>query len=214
MKSRTTLAMALVCAGLFSSTALFANGSIEGSVVSTKKVKTKGATSQRDLVIYLEKVDGDFAPPAAPAKVDQEKLNFLPHVLPILKGTTVEFGNKDSVTHNVLADDECCKMDQDMEAGESGNHKFDKLGVAAIVCRLHPEMSMFVVVLSNPYFAHIELKREKKDGKKIYTGTYSIKDVPPGTYKLTTWNKKLKPVTQEVTVKSGEATKCDIELSK
>jgi hypothetical protein len=46
----------------------------------------------RDAVVYLERVDGPVARPApARAVIDQKNLAFLPRVLPVVQGTTVEF---------------------------------------------------------------------------------------------------------------------------
>ena len=42
------------------------------------------------------------------ARMDQKNLMFVPHVLPVLAGTTVDFMNSDDVLHNVFSPDKCC----------------------------------------------------------------------------------------------------------
>lgn len=192
----------------------WATGGVKGSFRSLERLKTKGDTSQRDLVIYLEeKVKTDHAAPSDPVKVKQERLVFKPHVLPVVKGTKVEFTNGDDVVHNVFAQDDCCKVDVDMPAGKVESQTFETLGVASIVCRLHPDMSMYVVVLENPYFTAVEIAKsdQEGDGGATYGTTYEIANVPPGDYSLTFWNKKLAPKKFDITIQAGETTTFDIE---
>src|ERR1043166_4468092 len=110
-------------------------GGVEGTIATDVKLLLKGAVSQRDLVVYLEPKDGKgFDPVDAKVAVDQKKLNFEPHVLPVQKGTTVSFRNADEVKHNVFVDSPCCKLDADMNKGESKDTRFDQPGVYPIVC--------------------------------------------------------------------------------
>lgn len=190
-------------------------GSVRGVFTSRKRVKTKGATSQRDVVVYLKaKEKKDHPAPKAAAVVTQENLNFSPHVLPILKGTRVEYKNIDNVAHNVFSSDSCCKVDSNMEAGKNTEVTYSESGISSVICRLHPDMSLWVVVLDNPWFQHFELEKIKDDSGSRYTSEFEIAGVPPGTYELTFWNKKLKPQSFEVQVQAGAATEFDIEISK
>jgi plastocyanin len=73
-------------------------GNIKGTV------KVKGLRTPENILVYLTK-----APPGAAdlskAKfvMDQRNLEFVPHVLPILVGATVDFPNNDKVDHNVFS---------------------------------------------------------------------------------------------------------------
>jgi Polysaccharide lyase family 4, domain II len=64
--------------------------------------------------------------------------------------------------------------------------------VAPLLCNLHDKMKAFVVVVPTPYFALTDAD-----------GAFEIKDVPPGTYTLTTWSEDGKVTTQSVTVAAG-----------
>ena len=190
-------------------------GSVTGIFLSRERLKTRGDTSQRNVVIYLtQEKEGEYAPPQEPVIVGQKKLKFIPHVVPILRGTTVRFENLDDVTHNTFASDTCCSMDVDMDAGKNASYVFNKSGVASLVCRLHPDMSMWVVVLDNPYFTGVEVKKEKVDDENVYRAKFTIEGVPPGTYTLTFWNKKLAPQETSISVASGIATEVDILIEK
>jgi plastocyanin len=192
-------------------------GGIAGTVTTEAKLAVKGATSQRDLLMWLEPTGTAPAVKATTVKVIQKKLNFEPHVLPIVRGSTVEFVNEDQVKHNVFIDTECCKLDADTDKGETKAHVFDKAGEYPIVCRLHPEMAMVVVVLDTPYFVRVELAKDKErstEGKTVCSATFKLEGVPAGTYKLRTWNKKLKALEREVVIADGKVEQLDLTLDK
>ena len=81
-------------------------GSISG------KVTLKGLRSNADAVVYIEKIEGKtFPPPKEPVVMVQRGMVFLPKILPVVVGTTVEFLNSDAVAHNVFTPDECADKD-------------------------------------------------------------------------------------------------------
>ncbi len=125
-------------------------------------------------VVFVEKVPGTF--PGGHALMDQKGKVFIPYVLAIVAGTTVEFHNSDNLQHNVFG-----VGGEEFNLGTYGlgdkrGHKFDKPGEVDILCNVHPEMAGYVLVLQNPYFSH-------PDG----TGNFRIPNVPPGDYVLRAW---------------------------
>jgi plastocyanin len=125
-------------------------------------------------VVYLEKVPGTF--PGGHAEMDQKSKVFIPYVLPIVQGSTVNFHNSDNLQHNVFgvgADDFNLGT---YGMGASKETKFDKQGEVDILCNVHPEMAGYILVLQNPYFA-------QPDG----SGKFRIAKVPPGDYVLKAW---------------------------
>src|SRR5690606_11086411 len=85
-----------------------ATGAVRGTFTSLQRLLTRGATSQRDVVVYLRSAaPAEHAPPREPVVVVQEKLAFQPHVLPVVRGTTVRFENRDDVDHNVYSAEGC-----------------------------------------------------------------------------------------------------------
>ncbi len=198
-------------------------GTVSGAIsVSGIRLKTEGAKSDKDVIVYLEKA-GDATypdPPAEHALIDQKNLVFLPHVLPIQKGTTVDFVNSDTTEHNVFCVDDCCKLVEDINSkkakfldlgnfpgGGKASHTFSIPGEGVVLCKLHPEMAAYIVVLETPYFAAAAI-----DGA-TQTASYTIDNVPAGDYILKAWNKKGESATQELTVGDGE-TKADVELQR
>ena len=148
--------------------------------------------------VYIERIPGKtFPAPAQNPKIDQKQMVFIPHVLPILLGTTVEFHNSDTVLHNVFTPSPAGDKVNlgTWPAGVVKTHTFKKPGIVAVLCNVHPEMSGYIVVVGTPYFAVTN-----RDGD------FEIKDVPPGHYTLTTWSEEGKPVTQAVDVTAGAVT--------
>ena len=66
------------------------------------KVTAQGMKSAENIAVYVDAIPGkEFPAPAQSVVMDQKNLKFAPHVLVVLKGTTVDFLNSDSVGHNV-----------------------------------------------------------------------------------------------------------------
>jgi plastocyanin len=168
------------------------------------KVTAKGVRDSSDAVVYVESVPGKtFAPPAAHANMNQKGLQFVPHVLPVLAGTTVDFLNSDSVLHNVFSPDSCVDRFNlgTWPQGQVKSFAFKKPCFAAVLCKVHPEMEGFVAAVPTPYFAVTSPD-----------GSYEIKDVPDGTYTVKVWHPKLKGTQKSVAVKG--ATEASFAIAK
>ncbi len=125
-------------------------------------------------VVYIERVPGTFH--GGNAKMDQRSKVFIPYVLPVVEGTTVEFHNSDNLQHNVLGVGTDKFNLGTYSQGMARSNTFNKLGEVAILCNVHPEMGAYVLVLQNPSFAQL-------DGG----GKFRIADVPPGEYVIKAW---------------------------
>jgi plastocyanin len=184
--------------------ALFLAGFAQAGGVKGK-VSVEGLRSAENIVVYVDAIAGKkFDAPTQHVVVNQRKMAFVPRVTAVLKGTTVEFLNSDSVGHNVYwpsisGNKKLAHNLGTWAKGEQKSFQFNDLGVAALLCNVHPEMSGYLVVVSTPYFAVTDL-----------SGSFEIKDVPPGTYTLKTWSEDGKVTTQSVTVTDGAA---NVELT-
>ena len=172
------------------------------------KVTVQGLRSAENIAVYVEAVPGkDFEPPSQHLVIDQRKMTFIPHVAVVVKGTTVDFLNSDPVGHNVYwpsisGNKKLAHNLGTWPKGEKKSFQFNDLGVAPLLCNVHPEMSGYVVVVPTTYFAVTS-----KDGE------FEIKDVPAGHYTLKTWSEDGKPTTQAVDV-SGAATNVELTVKK
>lgn len=177
-----------------------AGGTITGTVTVT------GASSSADAVVYIEQAPASVAS-AKPVEMDQRKMQFIPHVLPVVAGATVKFLNSDPTPHNVFSPDNEKYNLGTWPQGQTKDYTFDKCKklpcVYTQLCRVHPEMEGFVVVLQNPYFAVTA-----RDGK------YEIKDVPPGSYRLGVWDEKGKAAPKPVVVDATKPAVVDFTVKK
>lgn len=170
------------------------------------KVKCRRVRHSGDAVVYIEKVgDNKYDPPEERGVMDQINLTFVPHVIAIQRGTTVDFPNSDLVRHNVFSPPDSPDPFNlgTYDIGSSKPFTFDNSGEVPLLCNVHAEMSGFIVVLDNPYFAVT-----KRDG------SFTINNVPAGTYKLKTWHEKLRTEEQEVTVEGGKTIEVSFMLKK
>ena len=165
------------------------------------RIKAQGMRSPENIVVYIDNLPGKtFQPPVQHAIMDQFQMEFVPHVLAIVKGTTVNFLNDDRVQHNVYwpAINHNRKLAHNMGTWPQGIVKsftFNELGDIPLLCKVHAEMSGYIVVVPTPYFAITDKQ-----------GNFTIKDVPPGQYTLKTWSEEAQPTAQEVTIRSGTDT--------
>ena len=179
----------------------------KGSITGT--ISVSGVRSPKDVLVYVEKVPGEYPPPKEPVHMDQVKLVFTPNVLPIVKGTTVSFENGDPILHNIFWPKSKSYRTRNLGSWGKGRSKkvtFDKEGKVVLLCNVHSEMEGHIVILQNPFFALV--------GRE---GTYEIKDVPPGEYTLNTWYfkpKKLRSKSTKVSVSAGEPAVVDFSLSR
>ena len=165
------------------------------------KVSVQGIKSADSIAVYVDVVaDKKFDPPKDHVVVDQRKMAFIPHVVAVQQGTTVEFLNSDPVGHNVYWPSVSGnkKLSHNLGTWPKGEKKpfqFNVRGTASLLCNVHPEMSGYVVVVPTPYFAVTD-----KDGN------FESKNIPAGKYTLKTWSEDGKPTTLAVDVSAATAT--------
>ncbi len=180
-----------------------ANIALAGSVKG--EVKSRRLRNKSNAVVCLApKGNLETKLPPINPMIDQRKLEFIPHVLPVALGTTVDFLNNDKTKHNIFTpDDVGDKFDFGYYLpGEVKAKTFTKPGSAALLCNKHEEMEAYIFVCESHLFAMTDRK-----------GFYEIKDVPSGDYKLKLWHKKLRPYKQDISV-SEAGLDLDVTVKK
>src|SRR6266850_2674031 len=112
------------------------------------------ATKPPLAVVYL---DGSFPIPTShPTKqVAQKDLTFLPPLLPVQIGTTVEFPNLDDTYHNIFSYSPAKRFDLGRYRSEERpipSQVFDKVGLVTLHCDIHEHMRGLILVLNSPHF--------------------------------------------------------------
>ncbi|HZT44373.1 MAG TPA: hypothetical protein VFA07_19565 [Chthonomonadaceae bacterium] len=187
MKTRTNLVLA---SALF--LALGASGARAGNVAGKVEI---GSTGIANAVVSIEGAHGSN-PAARHAVIDQQNKLFIPHVVAVEKGGTVEFRNSDDFLHNTYSVSKTQTFDLHQPArGSRSLLKTDKPGVIEVRCHIHGNMQAWVVVTDGPYFAVTDEH-----------GIFHINGVPPGTYRIKTWTEQHGELTQTVTVGGGNST--------
>ena len=164
-----------------------------------------GATDRRRSVVYL-----DPGPRAAfdardepHARMDQRNETFIPHVLAIMAGSTVDFPNNDRTYHNVFSLSKTRSFDLGRyAAGRSKSIRFDKPGIVRVFCDIHSHMNAYILVFSHPYFAVTDEQ-----------GRYRIDSVPAGTYTVVAWNEAMELQSRRISVPEGGDVDVDFLLS-
>jgi plastocyanin len=198
--------LAVKAVAVMGSALLMAGASLAGEIKG--KVSVQGIKSAENIAVYVDVIpDKKFEAPTAKPVMDQAKMAFVPHVMVVQVGSTVEFLNSDPVGHNVywpsISGNKALKGNLGTwPKGEKKSFKFDNVGVAGLLCNVHPEMSGYIVIVPTPYFALTDKN-----------GNYEIKNVPGGKYTLKTWSEDGKVTTQAVEVGAG-ATTADLTVKK
>jgi plastocyanin len=155
-------------------------------------------------VVYLQSAPRGAFEQTEPGRavMDQRNETFVPHVLAITTGTTVDFPNSDRIYHNVFSLSKPAKFDLGRyPVGRSRAIRFDRPGIVRVFCDIHSHMNAFILVFSHPYFALSDTE-----------GHYRIDNVPPGTYQVVAWNEGVTSDPKPAVVPDGAATELDFLL--
>jgi len=217
---KATVAVALLLlVALVSSPRAARNGAIRGRVELRRApapierrpgVADLGTAERHDLpnllrsVVYLETAPRSAfgTEESGHAVMDQRNETFVPHVLAITTGTTVDFPNSDKFYHNVFSLSKTRQFDLGRyAAGNSRPVRFDRAGIVRVFCDIHSHMNAYIIVFSHPFFAMTDAE-----------GHYRIENVPPGTYGVIAWNEGTLSETRPITVPDGGIAEADFTV--
>ena len=155
----------------------------------------------RHVVVYMKDAPRTAVPPMR-AEIRQRNENFVPHVVAVTVGSTVDFPNDDPIYHNVFSLSRAKTFDLGrFPQGRSRGERFDKPGIVKVLCQIHSHMSATVMVLDHPWFAMPDEE-----------GTFDLSGVPPGMHQVTAWHERLGDTTQQIRVEGGRAASVDFVL--
>ena len=153
-----------------------------------------------NVFVYVQSgLNGTFPAPTTPVVFAQQGCRYHPHVFGVQVGQPIEVVNSDATLHNIHATP---KTNQEFNTaqpikGMKTSHTFTAKEADVVVpfkCDVHGWMNAYAGVLEHPYFAV-----SKPDG------SFSIPNLPPGSYTLGAWHEKLGTQTLQVTVAAKES---------
>jgi len=160
----------------------------------------------QEAVVYLKNVEKGKAltKPPTPPEIVNQNCRFVPHVQALPVGSIV-IVNSDPVMHNTHGFlGKATVFNQALPVkGQRIPKSLNKPGLVEVKCDVHGWMHAWIHVADSPYYAVT-----KKDG------TFSIPDVPPGSYTLVTWQEYTGATETPVTVAPKQAAQLTIELKK
>jgi hypothetical protein len=131
----------------------------------------------------------------------QEHDTFIPHVLPILRGTTVAFPNADNYYHNVFSVVAGERFDLGRYGeGSARQQRFDQGAVIVVRCEIHPGMKAYILVRDNPHFT-------VADAAGHFTLT-----VPAGEQRVVGWHPTRGRVERTVHISGSDTLRIDLSL--
>ena len=159
-------------------------------------------TSELDNVIVFVNSSMRVDSAARHVAVRQTNEEFVPHVVAVTVGSTVEFPNDDLIFHNVFSLSRTATFDLGRYPRNASKARtFTKPGVVKVFCHLHSHMSAIVRVFSHPYFVSPD-----RDGR------FTIPDVPAGRLDVTAWHERAGEVTHVANIEAGGTTELTFSL--
>lgn len=147
-----------------------------------------------------------FPVPNQPVVIDQQACQYVPRVVGIRVGQPLQIRNGDPLLHNVRSGS---AVNQPFNQGQPVqgmvfNHTFTTREVMMpLTCDVHAWMNAYVGALEHPYFA------VTSEG-----GTFTLPNLPPGTYTIEAWHEQLGTQEATVTVAARDAKDVDFTFSR
>ncbi|HVB33315.1 MAG TPA: carboxypeptidase regulatory-like domain-containing protein [Patescibacteria group bacterium] len=178
----------------------------KGRIMRGEEVQVGKGGTLENVVVFIESGLGNYSytTPTEPAVLDQKGCMYEPHIVTMMTNQPLNVVNSDTFTHNInVMPKNNPSWNEAQPAGSAPIVKtFPRAELAIPVrCNIHPWMQGFIFVFDNPYFA-----------KTSDDGTFTIKNVPPGTYTVEAWQEKFGVQKTQVTVGASQTQKVDFSF--
>jgi plastocyanin len=160
------------------------------------------ASEIANVIVFLKDVPRRGDPPPVHATITQKDEAFVPRVVAITKGSTIDFPNSDPFFHNVFSLSRGATFDLGRyPRGESRGRRFPNAGLVKVYCHIHSHMTAAIMVFDHAYFRI-----------PAADGTFSLDDVPAGTYQISAWHERIGESIRTVKVESGRTARVEFAL--
>jgi plastocyanin len=219
--SRRAAVVALAVAGFFVArpSAAPPTGRIEGfvrltaagvrpvpsGVYPSRRVAAPVANNSSEIsnvVVFIKDAPKRETVPAMRATISQRDEAFVPRVVAITTGSTVEFPNFDAYFHNVFSLSRSASFDLGrFPRGNSRTRKFTAPGLVKVYCHIHSHMSASIMVFDHDHFTIPDAE-----------GFFTLDGVAPGSYRLSAWHERIGENVQQVKVDPGGNARVEFSL--
>jgi plastocyanin len=158
----------------------------------------------RNAVVWLENPPAGTVAQSQTANIemDQQGCMFVPRVVVVPAGGTIDFLNSDRLLHNIHATPKLnVSFNRTQPKSRTIPVTFAKPEIVRINCDLHSWMVGWVVVAAHPYYAITGAD-----------GQFGFDSLPPGQYKLQVWHERLGIAHASVTVGDQQPGRVTIEM--
>ena len=162
-----------------------------------------------NVFVYIKTGAPDSTAPAttAPVVLDQKGCRYIPHILALQQGASVQFRNSDPTMHNIhTMPTQVGNQTVDLSETPMGPPQTIRFKSAETLlpvrCNNHPWMQAFLNIAPNPYFA--------VTGPD---GSFTIPNLPPGTYTLAAIHEKLGEQDIQIIVPAKSIAKASFTFS-
>jgi len=163
---------------------------------------TPRAAEISNVVVFVKDAPRDGALPSMRAQMRQQDEGFVPRLVAITRGSTVEFPNSDPFFHNVFSLSRGATFDLGRyPRGESRSRAFTRPGLVKVYCHLHSQMSAAIMVFDHSHFTIPE-----------GDGHFSLADVPAGEYRLSAWHERVGESSKSIVVTAGRTVTIEFAL--
>lgn len=117
----------------------------------TVVIRDSNGRPVQDAVVIAD-ASGRAVPPPGRFVINQKDMEFVPRVLVIPVGSTIEFGNLDPFRHHVYSFSPAKKFELRLFGqGERRPVRFERPGLVSIGCNIHDAMQAFIQVVDTPF---------------------------------------------------------------
>jgi plastocyanin len=176
-----------------------------GNTAPNEDIVTGSGGALANAVVWIDGIQQGAPVQRRNITLDQQRCRYVPHVAATTQGSQLTVTSSDDTLHNVHAyrgNATAFNLAVPVK-GMRVNRPLSQTGVLRFQCDAgHTWMSAFVHVFDHPYFA--------VTGND---GSFSLPDVPAGTYTLKVWHERLGEQTQQIEVAAGGSVTQDFRLS-